>query len=51
MIDLAPVANAAASSIEIGSNMLIAVIAVSVIFAVAWLLRRAVQMWIIRSKA
>jgi hypothetical protein len=51
MIDLAPVANAAASSIEIGSNMLIAIIAVSTIFAVAWLLRRAVQMWIIRAKA
>ncbi|MCW4017658.1 MAG: LamG domain-containing protein [Candidatus Bathyarchaeota archaeon] len=51
MIDLAPIANAAASSIEIGDNMLIAIIAVSVIFAVAWLLRRAVQMWIIRAKA
>ncbi len=51
MIDLAPVVDAAASSIEIGNNMLIAIVSVSLIFAVAWLLRRAVQMWIIRAKA
>jgi hypothetical protein len=50
MIDLAP-ALASASSIEIGTNLTIAIVAVAIIFAVAWLLRRAVQMWIIRSKA
>jgi hypothetical protein len=39
------------SQIDIGPNLLVAVIVVSVIFAAAWLLRRAIQMWVIRSKS
>jgi hypothetical protein len=50
MVDLAP-ALASAAQIDIGTNVLIAIIVVSTIFAVAWLLRRVVQLWIIRSKA
>jgi hypothetical protein len=38
------------AQIDIGPNLLIAVIAISTIFAVAWLLRRAIQMWVLRSK-
>ncbi len=45
--DLAPNTE---SSFDIGTNMMIVIIAVSVIFAVAWLLRRAIQLWIIRPK-
>ncbi|HSQ49054.1 MAG TPA: LamG-like jellyroll fold domain-containing protein [Candidatus Deferrimicrobiaceae bacterium] len=40
----------AENAIEIGPNMVIVIIAVSLIFAVAWLLRRAIQLWIIRPK-
>ena len=46
--DLSP--DAAENSFDIGPNMMIVIIAVSVIFAVAWLLRRAIQLWIIRPK-
>jgi hypothetical protein len=35
---------------DIGPNIMIAIIAVALIFAVAWLLRRAIQLWIIRPK-
>lgn len=35
---------------DIGPNIMIAIIVVSVIFAVAWLLRRGIQLWIIRPK-
>jgi hypothetical protein len=49
--DLSPTTDTSNAAIEIGNNMLIAIITVSTIFAVAWLARRAVQMWIIRSKA
>jgi len=38
------------SAFDIGPNIMIVVIVVSVIFAVAWLLRRAIQLWIIRPK-
>jgi hypothetical protein len=38
------------NAFDIGPNITIAVIVVAVIFAVAWLLRRAVQLWIIRPK-
>jgi len=40
-----------AAQIDIGPNLLVAVIVVSLIFAAAWLLRRAIQMWVIRSKS
>ncbi|MCW4010062.1 MAG: LamG domain-containing protein [Candidatus Bathyarchaeota archaeon] len=48
--DLAPETTTLDAAIDIGPNLLIAVVAVSTIFAVAWLLRRAVQMWVLRSK-
>ncbi|MCW3982412.1 MAG: LamG domain-containing protein [Candidatus Bathyarchaeota archaeon] len=38
------------SSFDIGPNLMIVIIAVAVIFAVAWLLRRAIQLWIIKPK-
>ena len=38
------------NAFDIGPNVMIAVIVVSVIFAVAWLLRRAIQLWLIRPK-
>ncbi len=46
--DLSP--SIAENSFDIGPNMVIVIVAVSVIFAVAWLLRRAIQLWIIRPK-
>ncbi|MEM2968091.1 MAG: LamG-like jellyroll fold domain-containing protein [Candidatus Bathyarchaeia archaeon] len=49
--DLAPESQTVTAQVDIGPNLLIAVIAVSVIFAVAWILRRAIQMWMIHSKA
>ena len=38
------------AAIDIGPNLMIVVIVVSAIFAVAWLLRRAIQMMVFRSK-
>jgi len=49
--DLAPESQNVKAQIDIGPNILIAVIAVALIFAVAWLLRRAIQMWVIRSRS
>jgi len=49
--NLAPESQTVAAQIDIGPNLLIAVIVVSLIFAVAWLLRRAIQMWVIRSRS
>lgn len=49
--DLAPETQTVTAQVDIGPNLLIAVIAVSVIFAVAWILRRAIQMWMIHSKS
>jgi hypothetical protein len=43
-----PVAEA---SFDIGPNIMIAAIVIAVVFAVAWFLRRAVQIWLIRPKA
>jgi hypothetical protein len=52
IIDLAPeVENEMMASIDIGPNIMIAVIAVALIFAVAWLLRRAIQMRVIHSRS
>lgn len=49
--DLALEPKTVTAQVDIGPNLLIAVIAVSIIFAVAWILRRAIQMWMIHSKA
>lgn len=49
--NLAPESQTVVAQIDIGPNLLVAVIVVSVIFAVAWLLRRAIQMWVIRSRS
>jgi hypothetical protein len=49
--NLVPEAQTLSAQIDIGPNMLIAVIVVAVVFAVAWFLRRAIQMWIIRSRS
>jgi uncharacterized protein (UPF0333 family) len=49
--NLAPESQTVAAQIDIGPNLLVAVIVVSLIFAVAWLLRRVIQMWIIRSRS
>lgn len=49
--NLAPESQTVAAQIDIGPNLLVAVIVVSLIFAAAWLLRRAIQMWVIRSKS
>jgi hypothetical protein len=38
------------NSFDIGPNIMVLVIVVSLIFAVAWILRRAIQLWIIRPK-
>ncbi len=48
LADLSPAI--AENAFDIGPNMVIVIIAVSIIFAVAWLLRRAIQLWIIRPK-
>ncbi len=48
--DLAPESQTVAAQIDIGPNILIAAIVISVVFATAWLLRRAIQMWVIRSR-
>lgn len=52
MTDLAPeVENEMLASIDIGPNLTIVVVAVALIFAVAWLLRRAIQMRVIHSRS
>jgi Concanavalin A-like lectin/glucanases superfamily len=49
--NLEPESQTLAAQIDIGPNLLVAVIAVAVVFAVAWLLRRALQLWLIRSRS
>jgi hypothetical protein len=49
--DLAPESQTVAAQIDIGPNLLIAVIVVAVVFATAWLLRRVIQLWVIRSRS
>lgn len=52
IIDLAPeVEKETMAAIDIGPNLLIATVAVALIFAVAWLLRRAIQMRVIHSRS
>ncbi len=38
------------NSFDIGPNMVIVIVVVSIVFAVAWLLRRGIQLWIIKPK-
>ncbi|MDR0492646.1 MAG: LamG domain-containing protein [Nitrososphaerota archaeon] len=47
--DLSP-ANIMEDTFDIGPNIMMAIIAVALIFAIAWLLRRVIQLWIIRPK-
>lgn len=47
LTDLAPNTE---NSFDIGPNIMIVVIVVSLVFAIAWILRRAIQLWIIRPK-
>jgi hypothetical protein len=49
IINLAP-PEVAEAGFDIGSNILIAAIAVSMIFAIAWVLRRAIQLLLIRPR-
>jgi hypothetical protein len=49
--NLAPESQAVTAQIDIGPNLLAAIIVVAAIFATAWLLRRAIQMWVVRSRA
>ncbi len=49
--NLDPESQTVAAQIDIGPNLLAAVIVVAVIFAVAWLLRRALQLWLIHSRS
>lgn len=48
MTDLEPTVEEAA--FDIGPNLMITVIVIAVVFALAWFLRRAVQIWLIRPK-
>jgi hypothetical protein len=48
--DLAPESEIAMAEIDIGPNMLVALIAVTTIMAIALILRRAIQMWAIRGR-
>jgi hypothetical protein len=49
--DLAPEKQVVSSQIDIGNNLLIAIIIAVVAFATAWVLRKAIQMWVIYSKS
>jgi hypothetical protein len=49
IIDLSP-PDISEDAFDIGPNMMIVIIVVAVVFAVAWLLRRAIQLWLIRPK-
>jgi hypothetical protein len=49
IIDLEP-AETSEAAFDIGPNILIAAIVIAVVFAVAWFLRRAVQIWLVRPK-
>jgi len=49
--DLAPEKQVVSSQIDIGNNLLIAVVIGVVVLATAWVLRKAIQMWVIYSKS
>jgi hypothetical protein len=50
IVDLAP-AEVVAAQIDIGNNMLLAIVIAVVVFATAWVLLKAIQMWVIYSKS
>lgn len=50
IVDLAP-EEVVTAQIDIGSNLLIAIVIAVVVFATAWILRKAIQMWVIYSKS
>lgn len=49
IVDLSP-PDPAEDAFDIGPNIMVVIVVVSLIFAVAWLLRRAIQLWIIKPK-
>jgi hypothetical protein len=49
IVDLSP--EVLAAQIDIGNNLLIAIIVAVVVLATAWVLRKAIQMWVIYSKS
>jgi len=49
--DLAPEKQVLSSQIDIGNNMLLAIVIVVVVFATAWVLRKFIQTWVIYSKS
>lgn len=49
--NFAPDSQTLGAQIDIGPNLLTAVIVVALVFAIAWILRRAIQMWIIHSRS
>jgi len=49
--DLAPEKQVLSSQIDIGNNMLIAIVIAVVVLATAWVLRKAIQTWVIYSKS
>jgi hypothetical protein len=49
LTDLSP-PKVSEAAFDIGSNMMIVIIVVSVVFAIAWLLRRLIQLWLIRPR-
>jgi hypothetical protein len=49
--DLAPEKQVLSSQIDIGNNMLIAIVIAVVVLATAWVLRKAIQTWVIYAKS
>ena len=49
--NLAPEKPAVTAQVEIGTNLMIAIAVVAIVFAIAWVLRRLIQMWTIHSKS
>ena len=49
--DLAPEQQVLASQIDIGNNLLIAIVTAVVVLATAWVLRKAIQTWVIYAKS
>lgn len=49
--DLAPEQQLLSSQIDIGNNLLIAIVIAVVVFATAWVLRKFIQTWVIYSKS
>ena len=49
LTDLSP-PKASDAAFDVGPNIMIVIIVVSVVFAIAWLLRRLIQLWLIRPR-